>query len=71
MTFMTNLLAWLEQNYTLVLTSLLLLSEAAAALVQLIFPQNKGVSGVLAALIKFLQVIGAKERLEKKNDIQK
>ncbi len=68
MALFTSVLAWLEQNYTLILTCALLLSEALAALVQLAFPQNKGISGVLAALIKFLQIIGAK--VEQK-DIQK
>lgn len=45
----------------MILTCLLVLSEAAAAIVQLAFPGNKGVSGVLAGIIKFLQAVGAKK----------
>lgn len=51
---------WLIDNFTLIASLLLVLSEAAAAIVQMLFPSNKGVSGVIAAIIKVLQQAGAK-----------
>lgn len=52
---------WIIDHFALILSAILVLSESAAAIVQLLFPDNKGVSGVIAGIIKFLQGIGAKE----------
>jgi len=43
-----------------ILSILLLISELSAAIVQLLYPSNVGVSGILAAAIKILQILGAK-----------
>lgn len=46
---------WLVDHMTLLLGILLAVSEAAAAITQLIWPDNKGLAGVMAGIIKFLQ----------------
>jgi hypothetical protein len=53
-------MTWLTSNMTLILGVLLVISEAIAALCQLLFPNNKGISGFIAGVIKFLQGLGAK-----------
>lgn len=45
----------LLSHLPMILGIALALSECAAAIVQLAFPDNKGVSGVIAGVIKFLQ----------------
>lgn len=54
-------MAWLQANITSVLTIALVVSETAAAITQVLAPSNKGVTGVFAGIIKFLQSLGAKE----------
>lgn len=56
------MIAWLTQNYLVVLTVLLVVSEAAAAITQLLAPDNKGVSGVLATIVKILQKLTGKDQ---------
>jgi hypothetical protein len=53
---------WLNNNFSLFLGILLAMSEAFAAICQLAFPDNKGISGVVAAIIKILQSLGAKNQ---------
>lgn len=55
------MIATLLAHLPLLLSALLLVSECAAAVVQLLFPDNKGVSGVIAGIIKALQALGAKD----------
>lgn len=55
------MLQWIEANFTLVLGVLLIFSEFLAAACQMIWPANKGISGVFAAIIKVLQGMGAKQ----------
>lgn len=55
------MLGWIVSNWGQALGVLLLLSEGAAAGAQLMFPTNKGVSGILQTVIKFLQTLGAKD----------
>lgn len=45
----------LNQNLDKVPHALLAISEAAALVTQIIWPNNKGFSGILASLIKLLQ----------------
>lgn len=54
-------MAFLTANIGMILSVLLILSEAMAAVCQMAFPNNKGVSGVVASIIKILQGLGAKE----------
>lgn len=56
-----QVIQWLIDHMSLLLTVLLSVSEAVAAIVQLVFPKNKGVSGILAGVIKVLQGLGAKK----------
>ena len=49
------MIAWITTNYLLVGTVLLIVSEAAAAITQLLFPENKGLSGAIATIVKILQ----------------
>lgn len=51
------MLQWLINNLNMLITALLAVSEATAAVCQLLFPQNKGISGFLASIIKLLQAI--------------
>jgi hypothetical protein len=53
-------MAWLSANLPVLLTVLLVLSEAVAAVSQLLWPANKGLSGIVAGIIKLLQTFGAK-----------
>lgn len=46
---------WLIGNLQFIVGALLLISEGAAALSQLLFPGNSGFNGFLAAVVKFLQ----------------
>ncbi len=46
---------WLTAHWTLILGILLIVSETIASVVQLAFPDNKGISGIMAGIIKFLQ----------------
>lgn len=48
---------YLSLHYMAILQILLLISEAAAAITQLIAPTNVGFSGFLAGLIKMLQKV--------------
>lgn len=52
---------WILNNYQVVLTVLLVVSEAAAAVCQVAFPKNQGASGIIAAMIKALQSLGVKD----------
>lgn len=52
---------WLIDHLGVFMTGLLVISEALAAVFQILFPENKGVSGFLAGLIKLLQALGAKD----------
>lgn len=56
-----QMMVWLMGHMSLLMSCALLLSESVAAVVQLLFPENKGVSGMLAGVIKFLQSLGAKD----------
>ena len=51
---------FLIDNIHLIITFAFLVTEALAAFTQLLFPNNKGVSGFIAGLIKILQSLGAK-----------
>lgn len=53
-------MSWLIQHKDMILTCVLVLSEAAAAIAQIAFPDNKGISGIMSGLIKFFQALGAK-----------
>lgn len=55
------MIAWITANYATVLTVLLVASEAAAAITQLLVPSNKGLSGALATVIKILQKLTGKD----------
>lgn len=46
---------WLISNFHVILATLLSISEGLAAAVQIFCPENKGVSGILAGIIKLLQ----------------
>lgn len=39
----------------MIMTILLAVSEISAAIVQYIYPKNKGISGIIAAIVKVLQ----------------
>lgn len=52
---------WLIAHWGMLATCLLIVSEALAGVVQLAFPANKGLSGILAGVIKFLQAVGPKK----------
>lgn len=54
-------MSWLMDHLSVLMTCLLVVSEALAAVFQILFPDNKGVSGFLAGLIKLLQALGAKD----------
>ena len=51
---------WVLNNINIILTCLLVLTEATAAISQLAFPNNQGVHGIIAGMIKVLQALGAK-----------
>jgi xanthine/uracil/vitamin C permease (AzgA family) len=53
---------WILDNLTPILGTLLGISETTAAIVQIVAPQNKGVSGLVAGVIKLLQLLGAKNK---------
>lgn len=53
-------MAWLTANWGLLASILLIASEAAAAISQLVAPGNTGVSGFFAGVIKLLQGAGVK-----------
>lgn len=55
-----QIVQWIIDHMSLLLTVLLSVSETLAAIVQLVFPKNKGASGILAGVIKVLQGLGAK-----------
>lgn len=52
---------WILSNLSILLALLFGVSELAAALAQLIYPENQGLSGFLATLVKILQKLGAKD----------
>lgn len=52
-------------NLPMILTVLLVVSEALASICQLAFPDNKGIGGILAGAIKVLQTMGAKDPVQK------
>jgi hypothetical protein len=56
--FVTGTLTWLVGHSSVLISALLIFSEAAASVCQLLFPDNKGVSGVIAYIIKVLQSLG-------------
>lgn len=51
---------WILMNIDMILGILLAVSEISAAIVQMTRPQNEGISGIIAALVKLLQKLGAK-----------
>lgn len=51
---------WLSANYPALLGVILLVTEVAAAICQLAFPTNKGLSGIMQGIIKAVQSLGAK-----------
>lgn len=51
---------WFLANFGGLMTCCLILSEAAAAIVQLAYPNNQGITGVIAGLIKLFQSLGGK-----------
>ena len=51
---------WLMQNWQNIAVILLVASEAGAAISQLAFPNNKGLSGALQTVISVLQKFGVK-----------
>jgi hypothetical protein len=53
---------WILNNLTPLLAMLLGISETTAAIMQIVAPQNKGVSGLVAGIIKLLQLLGAKNK---------
>lgn len=54
-------MGWTLDNLHILLGMLLAVSELSAAAVQLTAPDNKGVSGILAFVIKLLQKLGAQD----------
>ena len=54
------MLATLSANFPMIVMVLLIASEAAAAITQLLFPQNKGLTGALATVVKILQKLSGK-----------
>lgn len=51
---------WMVANFHMVLSVLFVITEAAAAVAQIAFPTNQGITGFLAAVIKVLQSFGVK-----------
>lgn len=48
---------FLQDNLVSIMAVLLIMSEAAAALSQVLFPGNQGLNGALASIIKVLQLL--------------
>lgn len=46
---------WITENLHAILAGLLFFSEGTALVAQLIFPENKGVNGILAMIVKLMQ----------------
>lgn len=53
---------WLSEHYDLIFKIALAFSEFLAVLCLLLFPDNKGVSGIIAGIIKFLKSIVSKDQ---------
>ena len=51
---------WIIENWNAIVAIPLFASELLAAITQIVAPKNKGISGFLAAIIKFLQNIETK-----------
>lgn len=58
---------WLTANMDGLLVILIAVSELSAAIAQMAFPSNKGVTGVIAGIIKFLQNFKANREQKKLN----
>lgn len=54
-----RIMEWILTHLSSVLGILLLMSEIMAAITQMFFPENKGITGFLASMIKLLQELGA------------
>ncbi len=61
MEVVNSIIAFFVNHHDVMLALLLVASEGLALGVQLLFPDNKGVGGVLAGLVKALKALGAKK----------
>lgn len=52
---------FIVSHMAVIVSFLLIVSEALSAVMQLLFPTNKGFSGILSGIIKMLQSIKASE----------
>lgn len=61
MEFIHVAIAFVMNHQAAMLALLLVVSEGLSLAAQLLFPDNKGISGVLSGLVKALKALGAKK----------